>query len=196
MKLSHVVLGLMALGTLGAGAAFFEVFEERPVLRLDPIRTPPKTPPTPQELAERRDNAVKLVMERNATVGLMLSDDPKSCATYYSRGVFLLPLEIHRKLEAPLATLNQAGRSARTAINAEKTDLEPLTDIERGSFFYAWKQAGATDEESRVVSENDTNSPIYCSATISALLHMVKLNGPKAQRVRYDYVARLLQIGR
>lgn len=100
MKLSHVVLGLMALGTLGAGAAFFEVFEERPVLRLDPIRTPPKTPPTPQELAERRDNAVKLVMERNATVGLMLSDDPKSCATYYSRGVFLLPLEIHRKLEA------------------------------------------------------------------------------------------------
>jgi len=120
VKLSHVVLGLVVLGMVGAGAGALGVFDKRPVLKLT---EPPASPsPSPEELAIRRDNAVKLVIERNASVGLLLMNDPEACATYYRKGILTLPLDALRKIEAQVATLGYAARDAKAAIAAIAAD--------------------------------------------------------------------------
>ena len=191
VKLSHVVLGLVVLGMVGAGAGALGVFDKRPVLKLT---EPPASPsPSPEELAIRRDNAVKLVIERNASVGLLLMNDPEACATYYRKGILTLPLDAFRKIEAQVATLGYAARDAKAAIAADKTVLPPLTDIEQGGFFRAWRlDEGATRAQTDAVINNDHTNPMFCSGTVSALQYMFKMGDEEAERVRHDYVARFL----
>lgn len=190
MKWSHGVLGLLAIGVVGAGLNFFEVFKERPVLKLKEI--PEQPPPTAEEFAVKRDNAAKLVLERRASVGLLLKKNLKACASNYDKGTFALSPEVLREMEAPLFSLGYAARSARFVFMADKTSFDPLTENNWIKFFRSWGEAGATRAERDAIIDNDTASPVYCSARVKVLLYMREMDGPEGERMRHQYVAKLL----